>query len=75
MPLRSSNFDGSAKARTYRAPNPRTCYWGGWGGSLAIIDLDARATVSYVMNRMAPDLLGDQRGLRIAAAAMAALNA
>lgn len=32
--------------------NPHICYWGGWGGSLARIDLDARTTVSYVMNQM-----------------------
>ena len=33
-------------------PNPRTCFWGGWGGSIVVVDLDARMTVSYVMNRM-----------------------
>ena len=33
-------------------PNPRTCYWGGWGGSLAIIDMDAKLSFSYVMNKM-----------------------
>jgi CubicO group peptidase (beta-lactamase class C family) len=56
-------------------PHPRTCYWGGWGGSLAIIDFDARATVTYVMNRMAANLLGDLRGMRVAAAALGALAA
>ena len=33
-------------------PNPRTCYWGGWGGSIVVIDCDAHLTVSYVMNKM-----------------------
>ena len=28
--------------------------WGGWGGSLAIIDVDRRITFAYVMNKMAP---------------------
>lgn len=37
-------------------------FWGGWGGSLALIDLNRRMTVSYVMNRMEADLLGDPRG-------------
>ena len=32
--------------------NPHICYWGGWGGSLARIDLDEQTTVSYVMNQM-----------------------
>lgn len=41
---------------------PRMFFWGGWGGSLALIDLERRMTVSYVMNRMEADLLGDPRG-------------
>jgi len=57
------------------SPNPRAFFWGGWGGSLAIIDLDARATIAYVMNRMEADLLGDRRGAGIAAAAFGALAA
>ncbi len=43
-------------------PNPRTCFWGGWGGSLAIIDMDAKLSYSYVMNRMEASLTGDPRG-------------
>ena len=52
---------------------PRAFFWGGWGGSLALIDLDARLTVSYVMNRMAPSLSGDVRGAGLALAAYGAL--
>jgi len=48
---------------------PRACFWGGWGGSIVVIDLDARLTVSYVMNRMASSLLGDTRGADILFAA------
>ena len=43
-------------------PNPRTCYWGGWGGSLAIIDMDAKLSFSYVMNKMNETTTGDPRG-------------
>jgi CubicO group peptidase (beta-lactamase class C family) len=50
-------------------PNPRTCFWGGWGGSLVIIDLDARLTVSYVMNRMGEGTTGDVRGAAVVMAA------
>jgi len=50
------------------SPNPRSFFWGGWGGSLAIVDLDARVSIAYVMNHMAPKLLGDQRGGSIAMA-------
>lgn len=54
---------------------PRSCFWAGWGGSLVIVDLDARATFAYAMNRMADALVGDDRGLALAAATMGALAA
>jgi CubicO group peptidase (beta-lactamase class C family) len=57
------------------SPNPRAMFWGGWGGSLAIIDLDARVSIAYVMNRMAAGLVGDRRGATLAAATYAALMA
>lgn len=42
-------------------PNPNTIFWGGYGGSLVVIDMDARATYSYVMNKMNSGLMGDAR--------------
>ena len=47
-------------------PSGRTFFWGGWGGSLVVMDLDRRLTISYMMNAMAPGILGvgPQRGLR-----------
>jgi CubicO group peptidase (beta-lactamase class C family) len=30
-------------------PDGRVAFWGGWGGSMAIMDLDRRMTISYVM--------------------------
>ena len=38
-------------------------------------DLDLRATITYVMNRMESNLLGDKRGARILHAAYGALLA
>lgn len=55
------------------APNPRTCFWGGWGGSLAIVDVDARMSFSYVMNRMGSGTTGDLRGGGLLLAAYGAL--
>jgi len=55
------------------SPNPRSFFWGGWGGSLAIIDLDARLSIAYVMNRMAGTTLGDLRGASLAGAVYEAL--
>jgi CubicO group peptidase (beta-lactamase class C family) len=42
-------------------PSGRTFFWGGWGGSLVVMDLDRRLTISYMMNRMAPGILGSDR--------------
>jgi CubicO group peptidase (beta-lactamase class C family) len=42
-------------------PPGRTFFWGGWGGSLVVMDLDRRLTISYVMNRMAAGILGSAR--------------
>jgi CubicO group peptidase (beta-lactamase class C family) len=42
-------------------PQGRACYWGGWGGSVILMDLDARTTISYMMNKMAPGIIGSDR--------------
>jgi CubicO group peptidase (beta-lactamase class C family) len=49
-------------------PNPNTIFWGGYGGSLVIIDMDARATIAYAMNKMARTTTGDVRALGLAMA-------
>ncbi|HTO06042.1 MAG TPA: serine hydrolase domain-containing protein [Myxococcota bacterium] len=43
------------------SPNPRTFGHGGWGGSFALADCDARVSLAYVMNRMSPGTTGDKR--------------
>ncbi len=53
--------------------NERSFFWGGWGGSLALIDLENRVSIAYVMNRMDADLLGDVRGGSLAASVYQAL--
>jgi len=55
--------------------NDHTCYWGGWGGSLIVVDLDHRATVAYVMNKMGSGVVGDERGAAVLDAALRALDA
>jgi CubicO group peptidase (beta-lactamase class C family) len=42
-------------------PEGKVCFWGGWGGSLIVMDLDRRLTISYMMNRMAPGIVGSER--------------
>ncbi len=41
-------------------------YWGGYGGSLILIDQKNRMTLSYVMNRMMPTTQGDLRAITLA---------
>jgi CubicO group peptidase (beta-lactamase class C family) len=43
------------------SPNPRACFWGGWGGSLIVNDLDTGMSFAYVMNRMGAGTVGDMR--------------
>ncbi len=52
---------------------PRACYWGGYGGSLIIMDQDAGLTICYAMNRMGDAIMGDLRGFSIVAAAVTGL--
>lgn len=56
-------------------PNPNSCYWGGYGGSIVINDLDARTTFAYAMNKMAGTTVGDMRAFRLAMAMWQALAA
>lgn len=55
-------------------PNPNSMFWGGYGGSLIIIDMDARTTFGYAMNKMAPTTTGDTRALGLAMAMWTALG-
>jgi CubicO group peptidase (beta-lactamase class C family) len=55
-------------------PNPNTVYWGGYGGSIVLIDFDARTTIAYVMNVMHGTTTGDMRGFGLAMAAWDALG-
>lgn len=55
-------------------PNPNSIYWGGWGGSLALIDMDARTSIAFMMNRMAGGTVGDTRAFSLARASWDALR-
>jgi CubicO group peptidase (beta-lactamase class C family) len=43
-------------------PEGNYAYWGGWGGSRMIVDVDRKISFAYAMNRMDAGLLGDTRG-------------
>jgi CubicO group peptidase (beta-lactamase class C family) len=55
------------------SPNARVCYWGGWGGSLVVNDVDAGFTMAYVMNRMGEGTVGDDRAHTLLRAIYASL--
>jgi CubicO group peptidase (beta-lactamase class C family) len=54
------------EAVPFLSPDERICFWGGWGGSMVLINPDRRATVAYVMNRMGQGTLGNERTGRYA---------
>ena len=56
-------------------PNPNSIFWGGYGGSLVIIDMDARTTFGYAMNKMAGTTTGDTRAYGLAMAMWSVLGA
>ena len=56
------------------SPNARVCYWGGWGGSLVVNDVDAGFTMAYVMNRMGEGTVGDERAHTILRAVYRSLD-
>ena len=52
----------------------RALFWGGWGGSAVMVDLDKRMSVSYVMNRMLDRGRSDIRALSVVLAAYESLE-
>jgi CubicO group peptidase (beta-lactamase class C family) len=57
------------------SPNARVCYWGGWGGSLVVNDVNAGFTLAYVMNRMGEGTVGDDRAHTLLRAVCSSLGA
>jgi CubicO group peptidase (beta-lactamase class C family) len=55
-------------------PDGEICFWGGWGGSVIIVDVGRRMTIAYMMNRMDAGLVGDVRGENLVRAAYAAVG-
>ena len=42
-------------------PGGQICFWGGWGGSMIIMDVGRGLTISYMMNKMGPGIIGSDR--------------
>ena len=55
-------------------PEGRVCFWGGWGGSVIIMDLDRRLTISYMMNKMQAGIIGSDNAAAYVSAIYQALG-
>jgi CubicO group peptidase (beta-lactamase class C family) len=42
-------------------PDEKICFWGGWGGSMIVMDAGRRMTISYMMNKMGSGIIGSDR--------------
>jgi len=56
-------------------PDEKICYWGGWGGSMIVMDVGRRMTISYMMNKMGPGIIGSDRSAQYGQAIYDAITA
>lgn len=42
-------------------PDGKICLWGGWGGSIAVMDVERGLTITYMMNKMENEGMGNLR--------------
>ena len=62
VPLRFGIGYGLPKPETIPyLPDERICFWGGWGGSFIAMDMGRGMTISYMMNKMGPGIIGSDR--------------
>ncbi|KAF9895328.1 hypothetical protein FE257_000232 [Aspergillus nanangensis] len=52
---------GDARTIEYLPAGSKMCFWGGWGGSIGIMDLGRKMTFTYAMNRMGTGTMGNER--------------
>ncbi len=57
----------AAPDNTVGITSGRKCFWGGWGGSIVLNDLDNGVTLTYMMNRMQAGLVGNETSLSLIA--------
>ena len=57
----------------YLPQNGRLCFWGGWGGSIIIVDVARRMTIAYMMNQMAAGIIGGPTATELITAAYSAI--
>jgi CubicO group peptidase (beta-lactamase class C family) len=75
IPLRFGIGYGLPQPETlpYLPIDPGICFWGGWGGSMIIVDTTRKMTLAYMMNRMSPGIIGSPTSAALITAAYAAM--
>jgi CubicO group peptidase (beta-lactamase class C family) len=75
IPLRFGIGYGLPQPETlpYLPNDPGICFWGGWGGSMIIVDTTRKMTLAYMMNRMSPGIIGSPTSAALITAAYAAM--
>jgi CubicO group peptidase (beta-lactamase class C family) len=62
LPLRIGIGYGLPQRGTFpEIPDGKICFWGGWGGSMIVMDVGRRMTFSYMMNKMGAGIVGSER--------------
>ncbi len=66
LPFKLAWAAGMMRNENYHfGPNRNALGQSGFGGSAVVVDPDHHMTISYVMNKMSPYLVGDPRSLRL----------
>jgi CubicO group peptidase (beta-lactamase class C family) len=55
-------------------PDEKICFWGGWGGSVILMDVGRKMTIAYMMNKMGAGIIGSDRAEQYVRAIYAALG-
>ncbi len=76
IPLRFGIGYGLPEPTTlpYLPDDPGICFWGGYGGSMIIVDTTRKMTLAYMMNRMSPGIIGSPTSAALITAAYQAVS-
>lgn len=68
------NTEGACRSAVPFMPHGRVAFWGGYGGSIGIVDVDNKVTVAYAMNKMGNGTFGNERSADYVVAVYKALE-
>ncbi len=76
LPLRFGIGYGLPEPTTlpYLPNDPGICFWGGYGGSMIVVDTTRKMTFAYMMNRMSAGIIGSPTSAALITAAYQAVG-